>query len=141
MLPPATIVVLSLTSVAAVAAPRSLRVTHAHLVPVCLGATPVEACTRSWETSDAPMTLTFTMRNAPRRGIPDAPSGHATITFTPEPGHRYEVEVRADAGTFARRVWPEGAWTPVVRDRTADRVVSSAPSWSPAPCASASGER
>lgn len=60
--------------------------------------------------------------------------GIAVIDFTPEPGHQYEIEVRGDAGMFARRVWPRGDWTAVVRDRTTDRIVSSAPRWIESGC-------
>lgn len=119
----------------------SLKVTHRHLVPVCRDAAPVPTGTRSWVTAEAPMALTFTMRNQPRPGIVDAAPGYATVTFTPENGHRYEVEVRAEPQAFARRVWPEGQWAPVVRDRTVDRVVSTTPAWGPPPCAAASAQR
>lgn len=141
-MPTALTLVLTAAAAMGAAAPTgSLKVTQRHLVPVCRDAAPVPAGTRSWPVGDTQVTLTFTIRNEPRPGIANTAPGHATITFTPEPGHRYEVEVRADAGTFARRVWPAGAWAPVVRDRTLDRVVSSTPSWAPAPCAPASGQR
>jgi hypothetical protein len=77
------------------------------------------------------------MRNQPRPGrapAGDADPGTAIVRFTPEPGHRYEVEVRADAAAFSARVWPKGHWTPVVRDRTTDRVVSGDPEWTAPPC-------
>lgn len=141
MIPSATLALLA-ALVGAAAPPRgSVRVKHAHLVAECLGGTAVPARTRAWPTTDAPVTLTFTMRNEPRTGIANAAPGHATVTFTPLPGHRYDAEVRADATTFARRVWPEGAWTPVVRDRTTDAIVSGPPTWGPPPCAPASGQR
>jgi len=38
--------------------------------------------------------------------------------------------VRADSTAFSTRVWRSGEWTPVVRDRTTDRIVSSTPVWS-----------
>lgn len=119
----------------------SLKVTQRHLVPVCLDAAAVRTGTRSWPTGDAPMALTFTMRNQPRTGTADAAPGYATVRFTPEPGHRYEVEVRSATDTFSKRVWSEGAWTPVVRDRTDDRLVSSEPVWGPPPCAVGSSQR
>lgn len=81
--------------------------------------------------------LAVTMRNQPRPGMApagDADPGTAIVRFTPEPGHRYEVEVRADAASFSRRVWTTGAWAPVVRDRTTDRVVSGDPEWAAPPC-------
>jgi hypothetical protein len=48
--------------------------------------------------------------------------------------HKYEVEIRAPATTFASRVWKNGDWKPVVRDRTVDRIVSSEPEWLAAGC-------
>ncbi len=77
------------------------------------------------------------MRNQPRPGMAPADGadpGTAIVRFSPESGHRYEVEVRADATTFSTRVWPQGEWTPVVRDRTAERIVSSDPEWGAPPC-------
>lgn len=124
------------------AQPRAtLRMTQPHLVAECVGTTTVAPKTRRWTPRDTPMTLTFTMRNEPRPGVPTSAAGHATVTFTPERGHRYEVEVRADASTFSRRVWPQGDWVPVVRDRTTDRIVSEPPVWGPPPCVAASGQR
>lgn len=119
----------------------SVKVSHRHLVPVCRDAAPVPAGARSWTASEGPVVLTFTMRNQPRTGTADAPAGYATITFTPEAGHRYEVEVRADPMAYSQRVWREGEWTPVVRDRTTDTIVSAPPSWGPPPCAPRSGQR
>ncbi len=85
--------------------------------------------------------LTFTMRNQPRAGVAGAVPGFATVTLTPEPWRHYKVEVRSAPQTFSARVWPEGQWTPVVRDRTADRVVSGELVWRPPPCSVASAER
>ena len=123
------------------AAAGTLKVTQRHLVPVCLDAAPVRAGTRSWATGSAPIALTFTMRNQPRSGIADVPAGYATVTFTPTTGHRYEVEVQSAPQTYSQRVWPEGAWTPVVRDRTDDRPVSGEPVWGPPPCPVVSPQR
>ncbi len=91
---------------------------------------------RAWTVPD-PVTLAVTMRNQPRQGTAPADSdpGTAIIHFTPEPGHRYEVEVRADPATFSARVWPKGAWLPVIRDRTTERIVSGDPEWTAPPCA------
>ena len=78
------------------------------------------------------------MRNQPRPGMApagDSDPGTALVRFTPEPGHRYDVEVRADATTFSTRVWPKGAWLPVIRDRTTERIVSGDPEWAAPPCA------
>lgn len=137
-----TALTLSIAAVLVVAAPAgSLKVTQRHLVAVCLDAAAVRPGTRSWRTGDAPMALTVTMRNQPRAGTPDARPGYATVTFAPEAGHRYEVEVRSAPHTFSRRVWTQGAWTPVVRDRTDDRLVSGEPVWGPPPCPVASAQR
>jgi hypothetical protein len=74
------------------------------------------------------------MRNAPRSGVPSAEAGFAAVSFATEPGHRYEVEVRAPAASFSARVWTRGEWKPVVRDRTPDHIVSSDPEWPESPC-------
>lgn len=132
-----TAVILSLAAALAATSAGSLTVTHRHLVAVCVDGAPVRAGTRSWGTGDTPMTLTFTMRNQPRTGTADAPAGYATLTFKPTAGHRYEVEVRSPPQTFSQRVWPEGVWTPVVRDRTTDSVVSGDVGWGAAACATA----
>lgn len=123
----------SVHSAAAGPADATLRVTQPALIAQCLNGTAVASATRSWRVS-TPVTLAVTMRNQPRPGVADADPGTAIVQFTPEPGHRYEVEVRAAATTFSARVWTTGAWTPVVRDRTADRVVSSDPEWAAPPC-------
>lgn len=137
-----TVMLVVLTIAAPVAAPAgSLTVTQRHLVPVCRGAASVPAGTRSWPIGEGPLALTFTMRNQPRTGRAGAEPGYATVTFTPEAGHRYEVEVRAAPQTFSTRVWTEGHWAPVVRDRTADRLVSTEPVWGPPPCSGASAQR
>ena len=62
-----------------------------------------------------------------------ADPGTAIVAVHAEPGHRDEVEVRADATTFSTRVWPKGAWMPVVRDRTSERIVSGDPEWGAPP--------
>lgn len=111
-----------------------VKVTHRHLVPVCMGGAPVTSGHRAWKVADVPVTMTFTMKNAPRPGIEDQAPGYATVTFTPVAGHRYEIEVRADATTFSRRVWPEGRWAPQIHDRTVDTVLAVSPTWGPAQC-------
>jgi hypothetical protein len=113
-------------------APASLKVSNTHLVAVCYNGKAANGV-REWRVT-TPVSLTATMRNEPRAGVANADPGIAVIDFTPEPGHKYEVEVRGDAGMFSRRVWPRGEWTAVVRDRTTDRVVSSAPRWIEAGC-------
>ena len=80
--------------------------------------------------------MLFTMRNDPRKGgmpqqanDPKSAPGFAAVSFTLETGHKYEIEVRAPAMALSTRVWEREDWKPVVRDRTADRLVSSEPSW------------
>jgi hypothetical protein len=121
---------------AAPPADARLRITQRALVVQCVNDAPVAPGTRAWIVS-APVALAVTMRNQPRPGMApggDAGPGTAIVRFTPEPGHRYEVEVRADAASFSRRVWTTGTWAPVVRDRTTDRVVSDEPEWAAPPC-------
>ncbi len=104
----------------------------------CRDGAAVAASLRRWRQPPAPVTLAVTMRNDPRRGIAAADPGTAVVTFTAEAGHRYEVEVRAEMMRFAVRVWPKGQWTPVVRDRTTETIVSGPATWADdAPCAAA----
>jgi hypothetical protein len=113
----------------------SLTITQRALVVQCLDGLPVPDGRRSWTVS-APVTLAVTMRNQPRPGMApagDVSPGTAVVRFTPEPGHRYEVEVRADADSFSTRVWTAGAWRPVVRDRTTETIVSSPAEWVASP--------
>ena len=111
-----------------------LAITQPALIVQCFNGTAVAPRTRSW-TVTAPVALALTMRNDPRPGMTpgDIDPGTATVSFTPEAGHRYEVEVRADAMRFSTRVWPRGQWTPVVRDRSTDAIVSGSPEWATAP--------
>jgi hypothetical protein len=113
-----------------------LTVTQAHLVPTCLDGQPA-GDKRSWTLTAGDHTIAFTMRNEPRPGAAaesvESP-GVATVTFTIEAGHKYEAEVRAEALTFSRRVWERGHWTPVVRDRTVDRIVGGGPRWTGDDC-------
>lgn len=119
----------------AVAAPSApdpdVRITHSHLVAACVDGQPVSAGDRRWRGTRS-MSMTFTMRNAPRNGRSAAAPGYAAIAFTPEPGHVYEIEVRADPQLYSTRVWPKGEWKPVVRDRTTDQIISGEPQWSDA---------
>jgi len=105
-------------------------VTQQRLVPLALDGQPVEPNARRWQLTLEEHSLAFTMRNEPRSGVPGADPGVAVVTFTPEAGHRYEVETRGPADAYATRVWVKGDWKPVVRDRTTDRIVSSEPTWS-----------
>lgn len=88
---------------------------------------------RKWDLPQREVTLSFTMRNRPRPGVENAQAGFAGITFTPEPGHEYEIEVRAEPQTYSTRVWPKGEWRPVVRDRTTNQIVSNDPKWTDQP--------
>lgn len=131
-----TLLLLAHTPLSAQTDRARLAITQPALVVQCFNGTATAPRTRSW-TVTAPVVLVLTMRNEPRPGMApagDIDPGTATVSFTPEPGHRYEVEVRAEAMRFSTRVWPRGEWTPVVRDRTTDAVVSSAPVWGAPPC-------
>jgi hypothetical protein len=113
-----------------------VKVTQKYLVPMCLDGSPVKPGERRWKLSPADHSMAFTMRNNPRKGsmtTPPAP-GLAVIKFTLDAGHKYELETRAESMTFSTRVWERGAWSPVVRDRTADRVVATEPVWTDAGC-------
>jgi hypothetical protein len=113
-----------------------VKVTQKYLQPLCLDGAPVKAGQRRWRLDLREHSLAFTMRNAPPTGAPDAAAqpGVAVVTFTPEAGHRYEVETRAPESTHVWRVWTRGEWQPVVRDRTVDRIVSTEPEWRESPC-------
>ena len=118
--------------------PARLRATHRAMVVECVdGAAAAPA--REWTLTTQPVTLVATMKNSPRTGVANAAPGHATVTFTPEPGHRYEVEVRAPSMAFSRRVFAQRAWAPVVRDRTTERVVSGEPTWDAGRCEASPG--
>jgi len=114
--------------------PIRVRVTQRYLVARCFNGNAVDPGTRQWNVAPARVTLAFSMRSEPRSGDPAPDSGTATVSFEAETGHRYEVEIRADAATFSSRVWRANEWIPVVRDRTTDRIVSDAPRWSEAGC-------
>jgi hypothetical protein len=114
--------------------PIRVRVTQRYLVARCFNGNAVDPGTRQWNVAPGPVTLAFSMRSEPRSGGPAPDSGTATVSFEAETGHRYEVEVRADAATFSSRVWRANEWIPVVRDRTTDRIVSDAARWSEAGC-------
>jgi hypothetical protein len=117
------------------ASSASLRITQRSLRALCMNDAPVQSSARRWTVDTREVRLTVTMHNQPRYMDADAgPAGIATISFRPEAGHRYEVEVRADSGSFARRVWTAGNWRPVVRDRTTEQIVSTAPEWPASPC-------
>src|SRR4249919_1584693 len=77
-----------------------VKVTQSHLTPTCLDGKPT-GDKRTWTLPTGDHTMAFTMRNEPRSGGAESP-GVATVTFGLEPGHDYEVEVRADPTTFSR---------------------------------------
>jgi hypothetical protein len=115
--------------------PADVKVTQKSLLPLCLDGAPVAAGAGSWKLDAQEHTLAFTMKNDPRPGAPAGEQpGVARVRFTPEPGHKYEVEVRAPTLSFSQRSWNKGEWRPVVRDRTVDRIVSSEPEWTQAEC-------
>ena len=127
----ASIVLIASASEARPAQPAKgadVRVSHSHLTAVCLNGVPLKSNARDWKLAGA-TSMVFTMRNEPRPGIENQAPGLAAIEFAPLAGHTYEIEVRSDASTYSRRVWPQGQWRPVVRDRTTDQVVSSDPRW------------
>lgn len=124
--------VLVLLAPSAGADTAQVKVTQRHLVPLCLNGAPVKAGTREWKLEAGTHSMAFTMRNEPRPGFVgdgNTASAVAAISFTAEPGHSYEVEVRAEAVSFSTRVWTRGEWRPVVRDRTLDRIVSGEAEW------------
>jgi hypothetical protein len=107
-----------------------VNITQKYLVPVCLDGRKITARERRWRLETRLHAVSFTMGDDP------AKAGFPTVRFTPEVGHKYEIEVRAAPITFARRAWERGAWKPVVRDRTADRIVTGEPEWSDSACPS-----
>jgi len=128
-----TVIIVAAASAVAVAqGPADLRVSHSHLIATCFNGKPIDG-KRHWRVT-GPVSITATMRNEPRAGVGNAAPGIAVIDFTPEPGHKYEIEVRGAAMMFSRRVWPRGDWRAVVRDRTTDRIVSSEPRWIESGC-------
>lgn len=105
-----------------------VRISNSHLSAVCLNGTSVKDSARDWRLAGS-TSMVFTMRNDPRPGIENQAPGLAAIEFAPLAGHRYEIEVRGDTSAFSRRVWPQGQWKPVVRDRTIDQIISGEPRW------------
>jgi hypothetical protein len=130
LLPTLVLAVLATAATAGV----EVKVTQKYLVPVCLDGAPVNE-DRHWRLALSEHTFAFTMKNVPRHAAAEAGSpGFALIRFTPEAGHRYEVEVRAPETSFSTRVWSRGEWKPVVRDRTTDEIVSGKPEWRDEAC-------
>ena len=111
------------------AIPRvEVNLTQKYLVAGCLDGKPVTARERRWKLEARAHAMSFTMGDDPGK------AGFATVRFTPEVGHRYEIEVRAPAMSYSRKVWERGTWKPVVRDRTADLIVTGEPEWSDSAC-------
>jgi hypothetical protein len=127
-------VALALMSAPASQASASVRITQKHLTPLCLDGHSVKPGERHWTLPAGEHVLIATMKNDPRSGMASADPGAAEIRFKIRPAHRYEVEVRAAATSFSKRVWTSGEWTPVVRDRTADAIVSGEVSWTIGTC-------
>ena len=117
------------------AAPRTadVRVSNSHLQTACVNGEPSDQ--RKWDLPPRAVAMTFTMKNQPRPGRTSADAGWASIEFTPETGHTYEIEVRSEPIRYSDRVWPKGEWRPVVRDRMTDQIISSAPRWVESACA------
>jgi hypothetical protein len=102
------------------------------LVPGCIDGTPIKPYQRRWRLELRHHAVSFTMGSDARQ------AGFATVWFTPQAGHKYEIEVRTEqTNAFARRVFERGTWKPVVRDRTADRIVTGEPDWNDAACPAA----
>jgi hypothetical protein len=109
----------------------SVSVTRSDLVPLCLDGAPVAGEERRWQLDEKEHVLAFTMRNIPRGGtVTKGTPGIAMVRFTPEPGHRYDVEVRTTSPmSYSTLIWQRGEWRPAVRDRTVDRIVTGDPEW------------
>jgi len=105
-----------------------VNLTQKYLVAGCLDGTPIKSRQRRWKLEARAHAVSFTMGDDPVK------AGFATVKFTPEVGHKYEIEVRAPTMSFPRRAWDRGTWKPVVRDRTADRIISGEPEWSATGC-------
>jgi hypothetical protein len=130
----AAVITSSLNGIDSIAGPTQraagsakVTISNRHLVATCISG-QAAGKQREWHLSTTTV-MAFTMKNEPRPGIENHAPGFATIEFTPEPGHQYEIEVRGDAAAYSTRVWTKGDWKPVVRDRTTDRIVSSEPVW------------
>jgi hypothetical protein len=112
----------------------TVRVTHGALVPLCLDSADVAHRARKWKLAPGEHTLTLTTHNQPRAGIASPDAGIGRIHVTLVAGHKYDVELRAVAGAYSTRAWKKAEWSPVVRDRTTDAVVSDAVEWIDAGC-------
>jgi hypothetical protein len=129
MLEAVAVLVLLAPSTKAAVTRAEVNITQKLLVPGCVDGTPIKPHQRRWRLELRPHTASFTL------GSDAGQAGFAAVRFTPEAGHKYEIEVRTDQTTaFARRLFERGKWKPVVRDRTADRIVSGEPAWSDSAC-------
>jgi hypothetical protein len=113
-----------------------VKITQKHLTLLCLNQQRVKESQRSLDLPLSEQTLTFTMKNQPRTGVTNSGDdpGVAVIHFTPENGHRYEIETRGHVESYSTRVWRKKEWKPVVRDRTTGQIVSSDPEWVDTDC-------
>lgn len=132
MLPVMAVFAMLVAAADAPVARAEVNITQKLLVPACLDGLPIKARERRWRLETRAHSVSFTM------GTDPGEAGFATVRFVPEAGHKYEIEVRTDEATaFARRSFPRGKWKPVVRDRTADRLVTGEPEWSSSACPAA----
>jgi len=120
----------SLSMAAPAEAPARLRVTHRDLVVSSLDGRPMAGRSASPARGEHVLVITA---SAARGG---EAAGTARVRFVAEPGHRYEVEVRAGTTAYGPGAWRPGEWTPVVRDRGVSgrddgpaKLVGSAPEW------------
>jgi len=112
-----------------------VKITQKHLSMLCLDQKVVKNNQRSWELPLTEHSLIFTIKNQPRSGnSSNVDPGVAMIRFTPENGHRYEIEIRGSAESYSTRVWRKNEWKPVVRDRTTGEIVSTDPEWVQTDC-------
>ena len=70
--------------------PADVKVTQKYLVPLCLDGAPVKSGDRRWKLSPTEHSMTFTMKNKPRKGMVATPGGPGivVIKFTLEAGHK-----------------------------------------------------
>ena len=95
--------------------PADVKVTQKYLVPMCLDGAPVKSGDRRWKLSPSEHSMTFTMKNNPRKGMVATPGGPGivVIKFTPEAGHKYRArgagvvddvfDARVGAGSLVTR--------------------------------------
>ena len=126
-----------------------LTVTQRALVVQCVNGAAVPADRRSWTVTDAGHAGGDDAQPAAPGMAPagDSDPGTAIVRFTPEPGHRYEVEVRADADHLLHAGVAEGRLDAGrARPHRPIAIVSGDPEWAAPPCqpralTSSSGQR